>query len=164
MNAAPITLNAKQIDFLQGNVVIYAATADAAAHPHVARVAGTRIDSRKNAVTIFLSALEASALLADVRAQQALAVVFCEPGSEKAMQLKAHSAQIVAVQRDDQRLVADYCERLIKHVTPLGFSSAMLRTFFAPLRSDIVALQFTPCAAFDQTPGPNAGTALVNPT
>jgi len=155
-------LSAAQIAFIQGNVTMYAATAGDGAHPHVTRATGARVDTDSHAVTVFVSATEAGALLADVRAGGALAVVFCEPGSEKAIQLKSDGADILQLQRDDPQLIADYCERLIRHIVPLGFSPQMLRSFFARPLGDAIALRFLPCAAFDQTPGPNAGAALTS--
>lgn len=160
--ASPIALSAEQIAFIEGNVTMYAATAGDNARPHVARLAGIRVDASTNTITAFMNANNAGALLADIRAARAIAVVFCEPGSEKAIQLKSKRAEIIPLQRDDQQLMVNYRERLIRHITPLGFSSEMLGCFFSSPLSEAVALQFTPCAAFDQTPGPKAGTALTS--
>ncbi|MFT3929595.1 MAG: hypothetical protein QM709_04765 [Spongiibacteraceae bacterium] len=159
---AAITLSTGQIAFLQGNVTMYAATANRAAQPHVAKLAGVRIDAATNQITVFLNAANADALLADIRGGSAIAVVFCEPGSEKAIQLKSHSADIVALQHGDHELMASYRDRLVQHIIPLGFSPEMLRCFFSAPLSEAIALQFTPCEAFDQTPGPKAGSALVS--
>ncbi|HET8710258.1 MAG TPA: hypothetical protein VFM32_02695 [Spongiibacteraceae bacterium] len=163
MSPTPVALSAEQAAFIQGNVTMYAAATGADGSPQIARGAGCRVDVENQRVTIFFSAARASALLAAVRAQGALAVVFSLPGVHKAMQLKTSAAQIVHVQRSDAVLMADYCERMIAHIAPLGFAPAMLRAFFSLPKSDAVALQFEPDAAFDQTPGPNAGAALAMP-
>lgn len=157
---SPIILSPAQIAFIEGNVTMYAATAGDNVQPHVAKLCGIRVDPSTSTITTFLNAHNAGALLADIRAGHAIAVVFCEPGSEKAIQLKSERAEIAPLQRDDQQLMADYRERLIRHITPLGFSADMLGCFFASPLSEAVALQFIPSAAFDQTPGPKAGTAL----
>lgn len=156
-----IALTTEQIVFIQGNVTIYAAATGADLSPQIARAAGCRVNTKENHVTIFLGAARASALLAAVRAHHTLAVVFSQPGIHKAMQLKTRAADIVSLQRDDAVFIADYCERMIAHITPLGFAPDMLRAFFSIPLSDAVALQFTPDDAFDQTPGPNAGVALA---
>lgn len=158
---SPIELSAEQIAFIEGNVTIYAAATGADLSPQVARAAGCRVDVKHHRVTIFLSAARASALIAAVRAHRTLAVVFAQPGTHQAIQLKTQDAQIVNLQRDDSVLIANYRERMIAHISPIGFAPEMLRAFFGTPLSDAIALQFTPCAAFDQTPGPNAGAALI---
>ncbi len=163
MNEASIALSAEQIAFIRGNVTIYAAATGTDLSPQIARAAGCRVDVKNNLVTIFLSAARAAALLEAVRAHRTLAVVFSLPGNHKAIQLKTRDAGIVHLQRDDAILIANYCERMIAHITPLGFAPDMLRVFFSIPVSDAVALQFTPDTAFDQTPGPNAGAALAMP-
>lgn len=160
MNAARIALSDEQIAFIQGNVTIYAAAMATDLTPRIARAAGCRVDAEHHRVTIFLSAARASELLAAVRAQRALAVVYSQPGMHKALQLKTRTADIVDLQQHDAIFIRDYCDRMIAHIAPLGFTPDMLRAFFAIPLSDAIALQFTPCAIFDQTPGPNAGAAL----
>jgi hypothetical protein len=161
MQASTIQLTAAQIAFMQGNVTMYAAATGADLSPQVARATGCRVDATSNRVTIFVNATYAAAVIASVRAHRTLAVVFSQPHNHQAIQLKSHDAQIAAMQNDDWVLVADYRERMIAHISPIGFAPEMLRAFFGTSVSDIVALQFTPCAAFDQTPGPNAGAALI---
>ena len=156
-----IMLSTEQIAFIQGNVTIYAAATGSDFSPQVARATGCRVDMKNHRVTIFLSATHAVELIAAVRAHRTLAVVFAQPGTHQALQLKASDADIVQLQRDDAVLIANYRDRMIAHIVPIGFSDDMLRAFFGLSMSDTVALQFTPCAAFDQTPGPNAGSAII---
>ena len=162
MTSTPlIKLNTAQIAFVEGNVTIYAAATGADLSPQVVRATGCRVDKKTRRVTIFLSASRAAALIAAVRAHRTLAVVFAQPGTHRAMQLKAQDAEVVSLQRDDLVFIADYRERMIAHISPIGFAPEMLRAFFGISMSDAIALQFTPCAAFDQTPGPNAGAEIL---
>lgn len=156
----PMALSADQIAFIQGNVTMYVAATGADLSPQVARATGCRIDAKTNRVTIFLSAARAGALIAAVRSHRTLAAVFSQPGTHQALQLKTRDAEIISIQRDDGLLITEYRERLIAHISPLGFTPDMLRAFFGIPMSDAIALQFTPYAAFDQTPGPNAGAAF----
>jgi hypothetical protein len=161
MNRAnPITLSAEQAAFIQGNVTMYVAAIGTDLSPQIVRAAGCRVDANNRQVTIFVSAARAGALLAAVRSHRTLAAVFSQPGNHKAMQLKSADAEVVELQRADATLITRYCERLIAHIAPFGFTPAMLRAFLSIPIGDAVALQFTPAAAFDQTPGPNAGAAL----
>ena len=45
----------------------------------------------------------------------------------------------------------------------LGHTEDQARTLVASVEGDLVAIDFTPSAAFEQTPGPNAGTPLRPP-
>lgn len=163
MSAGVFALSAEQIAFIEGEVTIYAAATGADLLPQVVRGAGCRVDARNRTVMIFVSAANASALLTALRHRGALAAVFAQPGSHKALQLKSESASIVSLGRDDAVFIANYRERMIAHIAPFGFASDVLRALFSLPVSDAVALQFTPCAVFDQTPGPNAGAMVSLP-
>ena len=160
MNAAALTLSPAQIAFITGDVTMYVAAADADLTPHIARGAGCRVDATGHRIAVLLSASRAADLLAAVRAQRTLAVVFTQPGNHTALQLKTHAADIVETEPDDIALLAAYRARIIAHIAPLGFTAETLRAVFTVAVDDIAAVHFTPHAAFDQTPGPNAGSAL----
>lgn len=156
----PILLSRDQVAFLQGNVVIYASSTGIGCQTNLVRSSGCRVDI-DGSITVFVCAAQAGGLLADVRANRALAIVFCEPRTDRALQLKTRDAETAAVSRDDYRLLSDYHERIVALISPSGFDPAMLRTFFKPPLSDAVALRFKPYAVFDQTPGPNAGAQVA---
>ena len=153
----------EQADLIAGGVSIIVAGRDAGNETAVSRAVGCRMAEDGRRITVFLSAGQSGALLADVRANGRIAVVFSEPMSHRAIQLKANDAQIVPLAADDPHLLAAYRSRLAARVAPLGFSEAFVRTLLNAVPGDVVAIAFTPSGAFSQTPGPKAGSPLQSP-
>jgi hypothetical protein len=70
---------------------------------------------------------------------------------------------VVSLAGDDPHRLVEYRERLAAQVAPLGYSELFVRTFLNVSPGDVVAIAFTPSAAFSQTPGPKAGAPLQSP-
>jgi hypothetical protein len=161
MTNAP--LDAEHAEFISGGVSIQVAGRDAANETTVTRAVGCRVSGDRRCVTVFVSAAQSGALLADVRANGAIAVVFSQPTTHRAIQIKGTDATVVSLEPDDPHLIAAYRAKLGAQVAPLGFSEAFVRSLLSIAPGDVVAIAFTPCAAFLQTPGPKAGSALRSP-
>jgi len=163
-NAGITALGPAQAAFIQGSVSIVAASCGSAATTQLSKVFGCRVAADGRSVTIIVSALQAGALLADIRANRKLAVVFCRPTTDQTLQIKTFDARVVALGREDYATLAEHTDKLVAEIVPLGFPEAIVRPLFGCSSSDAVAVRFTPSAVFDQTPGPNAGTQLVGAT
>jgi hypothetical protein len=51
-----------------------------------------------------------------------------------------------------------------REIQLVGFAPPLTRAMLAHRLEDVVAVRFTPEQAFDQTPGPRAGTPLGSPS
>lgn len=156
-----VILTTEQAAFIQGPVSMVAATTGADAVNHLSKVFGCSVAADGRSVTIILSALQAGAVLADLRANRRLAVAFCRPTTDQTLQIKTVDAEVVALQRDDYRTLADHTDKLIAEIGAIGFPETIVRPLFGCSPSDAVAVRFSPSAVFDQTPGPNAGARLA---
>ncbi len=156
---AAIALSAEQIAFVEGEVTMYVGATAANQSPLIARAIGCRVEA-DGQVTVFLHAQRAAALIAAVRANGNAAVVFAKPSTHQSLQLKSRTAEIMPISAEDGAFIARYRERIIGHIAALGYAPSVLSTFFSLDADDAIALRLTPCAAFDQTPGPNAGMAI----
>jgi len=163
MTAAAAPLDPEHAEFIGGGASIIVAGRDAGNETTVSRAVGCRVADNRRRVTVFVSAAQSGALLADVRANGVIAVVFSQPTTHRAIQLKGTDAEVVPLTEDDPHLLAAYRGRLAAYVAPLGFSEAFVRTFLNVPPGDVVAIAFTPSAAFTQTPGPKAGSPLQAP-
>lgn len=163
MTAAAAPLDPEHAVFIQGGVSIIAAARDADRETTVSRAFGCRVSDDRRQITVFVSAAQSGALLAGVRQNGAIAVVFSQPTSHRAIQLKGTDASVVPLAGDDPHRLVAYRERLAAQVAPLGFSDVFVRTFLNVAPGDVVAISFTPSAAFSQTPGPKAGAPLQPP-
>ena len=157
------SLDAEHAAFISGGVSIQVAGRDAANETTVTRAVGCRVTGDRQRITVFVSAAQSGALLADVRANGVIAVVFSQPSTHRAIQVKGTDATVVSLEPDDPHLIAAYRTKLAAQVAPLGFSEAFVRSLLSIAPGEVVAIAFTPCAAFLQTPGPKAGSALRSP-
>lgn len=156
-----VALTAEQAAFIQGPVSIVAATTGADSANHLSKVYGCRVDDDGRSVTVLLSALQAGFVLADLRENSRLALAFCRPTTDQTLQIKSRDARVVAIGRDDYCTLANHTDRLVAEIAAIGFPESVIRPLFGCPTADAVAVRFTPCAVFDQTPGPNAGARVA---
>jgi hypothetical protein len=154
-------IDAGHAAFIQSGVSIGIATCDRHNVPSQVRATGCRVSPDRGTVTIFVSATQATQVLADIRDRATVAVVFSEPSTHRTVQIKASDAVISGIADGDLAAVDAYRDAFARELEPLGFSDAVIRALLACPPADIVALSFTPTEAFSQTPGPKAGEPLA---
>lgn len=157
--AAPL-IDAEHVAFMQGGVSISVGSCDAANMPSLSRALGCRVTADRRRVTVLVAGTHAAALLTDVRATGAIAVVFSQPSTHRTMQLKGRDARIAPPQDGDLQLADAYRDGFVAELEGLGYDPRLVRTFLSCAANDLVALEFSPDAAFSQTPGPHAGQPL----
>ena len=157
----PAVIEADYIAFMQGGVSICASACSPEREPSVARAVGCRVAPDRTRVSILLSASQSADLLANVRATGAIAVVFSEPPTHRTVQLKGSDAVVEAAAALDGETAGIYRARFAGVLSQLGYARELIYALLACADDDLVAVSFTPNAAFSQTPGPNAGQALL---
>jgi len=155
-----LRLGPEQAALIRRRVSIIVASRDAGQRPHLMRAMGCRLSDDLGEITVFLSAAASRQVLDDLRANGLIAVVFTEPSSNLALQLKGRGAVVRPVQPGDPALVQAYIRHFADEIGQLGFAEHIAHTMFAHTPDELVAVSFTPQEAFEQTPGPNAGEAL----
>jgi hypothetical protein len=153
-------LDADHAAFIQRGVSISIATCSRFNMPSTVRATGCRVSQDGSKVTVFVSATQGIQVLADIRDNGAIAVVFSEPSTHRAVQLKGKNASVSGIEDGDFRIVDTYRDAFVRELTPLGFDELLIYTLLSCPPADLVALSFTPCAAYSQTPGPKAGAPL----
>lgn len=156
---APL-LDDEQAAFICSGISIGAASCRSGGVPSLARAVGCRVPADRITVTLLFAATASAALLEDVRRTGSLAVVFSRPIDHRTLQLKGKDALIVPLESGDVDLSARQVETFVEGLSALGYQAAVIRCFLASAPDDLVAVRFTPSAAFSQTPGPHAGEAL----
>jgi hypothetical protein len=116
------------------------------------------LDRRR--VTVFADERRASKLLTNIRTNGVIAVVFSQPSSHRTVQLKGSDAVVLEPVEDDPVIIAAYADSFVADLCSFGYSEAFARTLVTAASEKVVAITFTPEAAFDQTPGPHAGRSL----
>jgi len=146
--------------FIQSGVSILAASRDAANAPKLARAIGCRVSPDRRRVTVFVAAFQAAALIESLRATGAIAVGFNLPSTHRAFQLKGTDATVGSLDRGDLEIAVRYVEAFVADIALLGYSEPIGRALLAFDPAELLAISFTPSAAFVQTPGPRAGARV----
>jgi hypothetical protein len=141
-------------------VSVIVASRDAALRPSLMRAVGSRVEADGRDITVYLSRPQSRQLVQDLAATGHIAVVFSVPSTHRSVQLKASRVEMRNADADDAPVLARYLASMENEVQQVGFAPPLTRAMLAHRLDDVVAVRFTPEQAFDQTPGPRAGTAI----
>ena len=152
-------LDPENATFIQTGISVCLAACDEEGLPSMARALGCRVldDGR---IVVFLSRSRSLELIADVTQTHRVASVFSLPSTHRTLQLKGVDATIAPIDTADPQLIARHLDEFVQEVVPLGVSESIVRAIYSSDPSDVVAVVFTPCAVFTQTPGPKAGEPI----
>ncbi|NJD31654.1 MAG: hypothetical protein FIB04_07185 [Gammaproteobacteria bacterium] len=156
----PPVLDEDHAAFIQGGVSVIVATRDPDCVPDVVRGCGCRVSPDRRRVTVLVEPGRAGSLLEDIQQNGMIAAVFSLPSTHRTIQLKGSDAKIVRVTRADREVAAQHLEEWVKELVRIGYDGEFARIVHGRAASDMVAIAFTPTAAFQQTPGPGAGERL----
>ena len=144
-------------DFLESGVAVVVATADAQGRPHVSMGWGPRIHDDRTGVTVFLDAARAAPMLRNLQATGRIAMTVGAPVSYRSVQLKGRSTAVKEPDEADRAWVQRHREAFTTSTMLIGDPPQAIRNLWMP---EVVRVDFEADAAFDQTPGPEAGRAL----
>lgn len=149
------------IAFLQDRrVAVSIASRSEQCIPSVTRALGYRISADRTQFAIFVIARQAERVLADLRSTAQAAVVFTQPSTHKSVQVKGDDARVTPLEEGDWPVINAYADELVAEICPLGYPEPLIRKMTECTPQQVLAVRFTPTAAFGQTPGPRAGAAL----
>lgn len=158
--AKPLVLTSDLIRFCHGGVDIILASCEADGSPVGGLALGCRIDERNHSVRLILQRKPNAALLRAIELGKAIAATFSQPTTHRSIQLKAPGGKIGPVKPDEKQLAADQSAAFARELIAIGYPEVFSHTFVAHDPRDLCTITFTPTEAFQQTPGPNAGSAL----
>ena len=154
------SLPSELVAIMARGVSVIVASRDAALRPSLMRAVGSRVEADGRDITLYLSRPQSRQLVQDLAATGHIAVVFSVPSTHRSVQLKASRVEMRNADADDAPVLARYLASMENEVQQVGFAPPLTRAMLAHRLDDVVAVRFTPEQAFDQTPGPRAGTAL----
>jgi hypothetical protein len=156
----PPVLDEDHAAFIQSGVSVVVATRNAALVPDAVRGCGCRVSRDRRSVTVLVESLRIGSVVADIEANGMIAVVFSQPSTHRTIQLKGTDARVVRVSPRDRDLVEQHLTAWVDELTAIGYRPEFARAVHGDAPDAMVALVFTPTAAFQQTPGPGAGDRL----
>ncbi len=157
----PVLLSPEHIAMIRRGVSCIVGSCDAALKPSIMRAVGGTVSEEGGLVTVFLARRQSRQLLQDIAASGRVSVVFGEPTTNRAVQLKGRGASTRAADGGDAELLQRYLASMEVEMTTIGYTRELARAMLAHQLGDVVAVSFQPEQAFDQTPGPKAGTELA---
>jgi hypothetical protein len=161
MNAPPL-LDAEHAGFAARPGISMTVASRASGNlPVLGRALGCRVSSDRRRVTVLLPGDQLPELVAALRESGAIAVVFSEPATHRTIQLKGTDASLEAPAPGDAELGARWADGFVAELAPYGIGEPLVRALLWCEPAALLAVSFTPCAAFQQTPGPRAGAPLA---
>jgi hypothetical protein len=157
----PSPIGPQQAALIEGRVSIIVGTRDAGLRPHLMRALGCRLDDSRRRATVLLPRRASERVIEDVQANGRIAVVFSEPTTHRTLQLKGDDAQVVPCIATDAGLAEKHLREFIAEIRELRFAPEVALTIHDH-DDGMIAVQFSVAEAFEQTPGPQAGTPLTN--
>ena len=149
--------------FLESGLSITIAGCGERRVPSIAKAVGCSVSPDRRQVTLLLFAPQAERLCLDVARNGRIACCFSLPSTHETLQLKGIDGTPVPATAQDLATARRELDQWTADLMPLGWGAEFVDGFFWGDAADLVALRFTPVAAFEQTPGPAAGTALGRP-
>lgn len=154
------SLTPDMIEFLAAGVAHQVGACTPDGRPCLCRALASEVEPDCR-VLVLISAEAGFEVLDAIRATQRVAVNFTSPANYRSMHLKGIDAVISAGGAGNRPLLeqrhAAFRANLIPHGFPLEYTSA----WYSLPNDDLMAIRFTPILAFNQTPGPGAGSALA---
>jgi hypothetical protein len=141
-------------------ISVIVAARDAALRPSLMRAVGSRVEADGRDITVYLSRPQSRQVLEDLASNGHIAVVFSEPSTHRTVQLKASRVELRGAGEGDAPVLERYLRSMENEIQRVGFAPPLTRAMLAHRLQDVVAVRFTPEQAFDQTPGPRAGSPL----
>ena len=154
-------LDAAHLAFITGAVGINLAACRPGGFPALSRAVGCRVSADCGQVSVLVGAAAAADVIDAVRRSGAVAVVFSDPPTHRTLQLKGSNALVLPPEPGDVALAHAYRDAFAAILAPFGFAEGVVRAFLSCPDDDLLAVRFSPSAAFSQTPGPHAGEPLA---
>ncbi|MBI5278223.1 MAG: hypothetical protein HY854_17375 [Burkholderiales bacterium] len=144
-------------------ISVIVASRDAGLRPSVMRAVGCKLGPAEGEVTVYLSRPQSRQLLLDLAAGGGIAVVFSHPRTHRTFQLKSRRVSLRNAGPEDEPELERYALSMEDEISAVGFTRELARAMLVHGADEVVAVSFRPELAFDQTPGPRAGTAVERP-
>lgn len=109
-------------------------------------------------IEVLMAASTSERLLDAVRENGRIAYVAAQPTSHRSLHVKGVDAELIAARADHAALFARCRDNFVAQIQPFGFCRDFAESLWYGVDlSGLAGLRFTPCGAWDQTPGPGAG-------
>jgi hypothetical protein len=158
VSARPVAISEELAEFLESGVSILVGTRNAELRPSSHRAFGARVDRATSRVTVLLPIATAARTRANLESNREIAVAFSRVIDHRSVQLKGPCTEIRDSDAADRAVQERYRAQYFGTLALIGLPEALLQraTWWPSL-----AVTFQVREAYEQTPGPLAGSRLV---
>lgn len=150
-------LSPSLITFLEQGVSIHMGTRNARLEPNGVRVVAVQVDADREHLVAYLPASDAALVLADLEDNGQAALAFARPADDRASQVKGERVSTRDAEPSEMAFVQKQWAALLDQLQMVGIPPVATQGWTT---WPCVAVTLRVTAAFDQTPGPGAGSAL----
>lgn len=144
--------------FLQQGLAINIGTRNARLEPNASYAPAAIVEPDGTHVVVYVPAVGAEAVLADLADNGQAAMVFARPQDDRACQVKGVFVSARAARDDEAALVQTQYAGFMRQLEIIGTPGESTRSW---ITWPCVAIRLRVTALFSQTPGPDAGTKLA---
>jgi hypothetical protein len=155
-----MALTQDMVDFLASGVSHQVGGCTNQGRPSLCRGLAAQLEPDGRLVVV-LSAESGFEVLAAVRENQRVAVNFTLPETYKSISLLGRDAEVSPGGGAFRELVFDRYVKFTRQLESHGIPPSYTESWYLRPDEDLVAIRFTPFSARNQTPGPDAGSALA---
>lgn len=153
-------LSDSTIAFIEREVAIDVASCSADLQPSSARGFACRVSPDRQRVTVYVRRPEATQLMHDLLSQDVIAVVYCLPETEAALQIKGRQVSLSAAKEEEWDRIQAYRQAFVDGIAKLGHEREFGLAYMTVESGQMLAVSFTPEVVYAQTPGPLAGQPM----
>ena len=160
MDAPAPVLQADFLAMVAKGVSVIVGSADHRLTPSLMRGVGSTVSADGRDVTVFVSRRQSHQLLQDIAASGRLAAVFSQPSTHLTVQFKTRRVRLREATEADRPALQRYLQSMEHELSVLGYPAVFARAMLVHRLDDLVAIEFQPEQAFNQTPGHQAGQPI----
>lgn len=158
--SASLVFHQELLDFIHQGLSITAASRDPRFIPSISKALACRVEPKTREVRLFVDAVQARRLLADVASSERIAVTYCLPSSHKTIQIKGTAAKQIQLESGDLAYTQSYVAAICRDLEALGYPSTMVARYLHVEPDQLTAISFQPDSVFEQSPGEHAGEPM----
>jgi hypothetical protein len=144
-------------EFIESGVACLVGTGSAGGRPHLTYGWGPRVAEDGSTVDVFVETARSRSTLSDLAENPRIAMTVAHPVSYRSVQLKGSAVSSGQASDEDLAWVERHRESFLVSTTLVGDPPATIANLWL---DDVLRITFAADAAFDQTPGPQAGKPL----
>lgn len=132
-------------------------TRNARLEPNGVRVIAVKVEPDREHLVAYVASVDAALTLADLEANGQAALAFARPADDRACQIKGQCVSVRDAEPSELEMVQQQWKGLLAQLEMVGIPPVATQAWST---WPCVAVRLRVTAAFDQTPGPGAGSAL----